>query len=744
MISSRAARFVLVAAAVIVIGLYLALPPLSRTAAFRTQVERALASATGYAIMPATIAIGYDLSVAVGEVSLAAPQQPPFLRARKVEIPLWTILTRRAARLRVEEPHLFLDHLPQLETDGGVGMVPIGGLQIVNGFAHYTTARGEVVVGPLSLHIDSLAAGPSLALRGRSEMALAALAQPLQLPGVLEGSAEATVQLSGTLRDLQGSGRLQVQGLRWQGDGWVLASGDVTVPFDLGERAADGLRGTAEIAVAGVEFHDADRLRAGEKLRVHGKVEVTRGPAGPPSLRFDLHLAEGEVLWERMYTDLKQHGTTLRGELQEAPEGIQLRDVVLRADGIGSVTLNGSAHPGSGRSAVRVRMDLGGLNQLYAMAVRDALREVSPFLASSDAGGALKGDVEYRRSGQQWSLTGDVHLVDGDAVATDPPLELRGLDIDLPVALGTQVPGAAAAQTGSVHLAALRLGGVQIPETSAALSIVPNAVRLAAPLSVPVLGGTFVLHELEVTQLASPHRQANLGFALHELDLAQLSAARGWPSLRGNMQGDVPRVSIADGEIRSDGQIRAQVFGGEVQVGNLRVRQLSSSVPTLEMDVDVQDILLARLTETLEVGSISGVARGAIHDLAIVHGEPLRFDAWMETVSRSGVPQRISVKAIRQLSTLGGAGSDPLSQGLLSFFDEYRYAKMGFRCQLENDRFLLHGVEQIDGKEYLVVGTFVPPRVNVISHNQVISFSEMVERLRRVTAKQGNAAEGSK
>ncbi len=424
------------------------------------------------------------------------------------------------------------------------------------------------------------------------------------------------------------------------------------------------------------------------------------------------------------------------------PRDVLLRDVVLGAGGIGSVTLNGTVDPSSGRSAVRARLDVGGLNKLYTLAVRDPRQEQYPFLARTDAGGALRGDLEYRGSQRDWSLTGDVHLEDGHAVATDPALDVHGLGIDLPVALGTNVRGAPG-RPGSLRLARLRLGGVEIPEISASLRVVPNAVRLAGPLSVPVLGGTFVLNELEVAHLEGPPRQARLGFAFREIALDRLSQALGWPPLHGTMDGNVPTVQIANGEIRSDGEMRAEVFGGQVEMRNLRVKQLSSSVPTLELDIDFENILLARLTEALEIGSISGVANGAVHDLAIVRGEPQRFDAWMETVPQSGVAQRISIKAIRQISTLGGAGSDPISQGLLSFFDEYRYAKMGFRCRLENDRFLLHGIEQAEGKEYLVVGSFLPPRVNVVSHNQVISFSEMVRRLGRVTSEHTDGTERS-
>jgi hypothetical protein len=775
MIFSRAVRRVLVAAAVVLVGLYLLLPPLSRTAAFRTRVQRALASTAGFDVVLGSIAVGYDLSIAAAEVSVAAPQQQPFFRARYVEVGLtpWTLLAGRAAMVRVDEPHLFVDHLPPSSAAAG-GVFPFGALQIADGFVHYTAAQGEVVVGPVSVSVDSLSTGPMGSVRGRSEMALATLARQLKLPGILDGTVEASVQLSGALRDLQGSGLLQARRVRWQSDGEAL-SADLELPFELRgamlklgqrgqkigslagsgrglvwqvkeaelsgtiEKKADGLRGAAEIALAKVEFHDAEHVRAGEKLRVDGRFEMTQVSSDPLSVRADLGLQQGEVLWDRFYFDLKDHPITIRGELRGVPGDMQMRDVVLGAGGIGNVILSGR-YSGSGRSAVRARVDVGGLDRLYALAVRDALKDTYPFLARTDAGGGLSGDVEYRCDEGGWSLTGNLRLADGHASSSDPAVNVRGLSIDLPIVLGTGRRDATT-RKGSLRMAALRVGGVEIPATEAALSIAPNAVRLAEPLLVPVLGGAFVLNELEALQLATLSPQVNLGFALRELELGRLSQTLGWPPLRGTMGGTVPEVRIKNGEIRSEGEIRVQVFGGEVRARNVSVTQIFSSVPTLELDLGFEDILLGDVTETLDIGRISGVARGAAHDLAIVHGQPLRFEAWMETVPRSGVAQRISVKAIDQLSMIGGSGGDPLSQAVLSFFDEYRYAKMGFRCRLENDRFFLRGIEQRDGKDYLVVGSSLPPRVNVISHSQEIAFSEMMRRISRVTSEQTGAAE---
>jgi hypothetical protein len=57
---------------------------------------------------------------------------------------------------------------------------------------------------------------------------------------------------------------------------------------------------------------------------------------------------------------------------------------------------------------------------------------------------------------------------------------------------------------------------------------------------------------------------------------------------------------------------------------------------------------------------------------------------------------------------------------------------LGFKAHLKNDRLTLRGVESRGDQEYLVVGSFLPPTVNVVSHTQVIAFSELLRRLERI------------
>ena len=58
--------------------------------------------------------------------------------------------------------------------------------------------------------------------------------------------------------------------------------------------------------------------------------------------------------------------------------------------------------------------------------------------------------------------------------------------------------------------------------------------------------------------------------------------------------------------------------------------------------------------------------------------------------------RRISQKAVTSISSIGGGGGGvtaALQSGVLRFFDEFRYDRIGINCQLRNDVCLMTGVE---------------------------------------------------
>ena len=156
----------------------------------------------------------------------------------------------------------------------------------------------------------------------------------------------------------------------------------------------------------------------------------------------------------------------------------------------------------------------------------------------------------------------------------------------------------------------------------------------------------------------------------------------------------------------------------------------------IRLDAALANISLEQLSKTFAFGRISGILEGTVADLIITDVQPSQFGADLHSVDR-GTDQRISVEALNKITVLSsGQSAGALYGGLAGLFDSFRYSKLGFKAILRNDRLVLRGVESRGDQEYLVVGSLLPPTVNVISHTQTIGFSELLRRLERIRADQ--------
>jgi hypothetical protein len=215
-------------------------------------------------------------------------------------------------------------------------------------------------------------------------------------------------------------------------------------------------------------------------------------------------------------------------------------------------------------------------------------------------------------------------------------------------------------------------------------------------------------------------------------DLRALGEALGRKGLSGSVRGNLGRVVVDSEAVSAPGSVAIEAWGGTVTLSRLSVENPFGRVPELGLDAVVREIDLESLTAAFGFGRVSGVLEGHVTGLVIADGQPQAFDADLHTVERRGVSQKIDVRAIAQLGALGG-DTGSLTGSLLQVIDRYRYSAMGVRCRLRNDVFEIRGVESRDGRDYLVKGSRLPPSVSVVSHSQVISFSEMLRRVERIT-----------
>jgi hypothetical protein len=660
-----------------------------------------------------------------------------------------------------------------------------------------------VAIGPMDFRASALDAAEDLRLSGRSSLAgasgdlewsaelapggenlalrahlgvtrLAGLADELAValpPGLAEATGEIEIEATGaigkpftaTVRG-RSTGGPEVPAFVIEGSGeGDLASGRAryalrVTPEEPGRRVASAeaelklgtasLEGEIDLAatvasgrleLAGFGWSRTDRSAVAEAIALRGDVKLNWGaPQAEPVLGFEIRATAGEVLLGRYYVALGTTPITLAGTLRRDGEGFALEGGRLSSPRLGSAQLS-VARKGETLSA-DVRPDVPDVAPLFALAVREPWQEAFPTLAGIEVGGSIGGRLRVRWSdGTLVSLDGRLSWRRGRVAVASPELRIDEVALDLPLRIRSG--DATADERGSAKLAGLSVGGVPVAPLALALVAGRDRLALAEPARTSAAGGEVVLTELAATDLIAPTRILTLGLRATGLRLAPLATALGLPAFGGTFTAALPRVRLAGGTLETEGEIVTSVFGGTVRLERLRAEDIGSGVATISLDATCESISLGDLTEVLDLGHVSGVARGGVKSLEVQAGAPVRFEAWMETVKTPGVPQRISVDAIRSLSILGGSGGDPFSSGVLSFFDEYGYAKLGFHCSLDGDRLTLEGVEQRDGKDYLVVGSLLPPRVDVVSHTRTIAFSEMVSRLRRAAQSEGPRVE---
>ncbi|MCG6116584.1 MAG: YdbH domain-containing protein [Aquimonas sp.] len=282
--------------------------------------------------------------------------------------------------------------------------------------------------------------------------------------------------------------------------------------------------------------------------------------------------------------------------------------------------------------------------------------------------------------------------------------------------------------TASVYGLSLGAGRMQTVSTG-------GGFGLDAPMVLDVLGGALELQRLQWRPAAEEEASTRFDLALdlQGLDLGALSAAFGWPAFEGKLSGQIPGVAYRDGVLGLDGELRMQVFDGEVRIAGLRVERPFGVLPMLAADVEMARLDLAPLTRAFGFGEITGRMRGHIHALRLVDWEPIAFDARFETDPSASERRRISQRAVTDLSSVGGLGAAAaLQQGMLRSFESFAYSRIGIACRLQRNVCHMDGVAP-NPRGYTIVEGSGVPRITVNGIQRQVDWPVLVARLKAVT-----------
>jgi hypothetical protein len=168
-------------------------------------------------------------------------------------------------------------------------------------------------------------------------------------------------------------------------------------------------------------------------------------------------------------------------------------------------------------------------------------------------------------------------------------------------------------------------------------------------------------------------------------------------------------------------------------VSSLSMERPFGVAPTLSADLLLDDLDLLALTEVFDFGTITGRLDGRIGNLRLVDWTATAFDAELHTERKPKVRQRISQRAVQNISSVGDASFISSLQGqLIGLFDDFGYSRIGIACRLVNEVCEMDGLGSV-GTGFMIVEGAGIPRLSVVGFNRHVDWPTLLERLAAVS-----------
>jgi len=486
----------------------------------------------------------------------------------------------------------------------------------------------------------------------------------------------------------------------------------------------------ADLRIAGAAFDTPDATIAGDQLGGRFALDY-RGDARRTDIRVDGALQGGEFLVGGAYVALPStpvalhvDGTQLAGEGWTLPRVHWGDGDVLVADGSAAFDKDTNLR------ALDLRVHGGDLAPWPARYLSGWLGTAG--LADLGMHGALDADVQMA-DGRLAAASAALHAID----VVDPKGRFRFDALDGTPRFSATTPVDGALQWRDGQLYGIDFGPAVLPMTSR-----DGVLRLRDPVDVAMLGGTLRFDGMTVQPPANGNG-ANVGFGLsvEHLDIGKLAHTFDLPPFQGELSGRIPSARYTNDVLTFDGGLTLQLFDGTVQVSSLALERPFGVAPSLSADLKLEDLDLQALTGVFDFGSITGKLDGRIDGLRLVDWNATAFDADLHTDPHHRVRQRISQRAVQNISSVGDASfATTLQSKLIGLFKDFGYHRVGITCRLENEVCHMGGLEDMDGhgspSSFTIVEGAGLPHLTVVGFHRDVDWPTLLERL--AAASQGN------
>jgi hypothetical protein len=337
----------------------------------------------------------------------------------------------------------------------------------------------------------------------------------------------------------------------------------------------------------------------------------------------------------------------------------------------------------------------------------------------------------------------DLHIDDGAGM-----LALQGVNGQITWRDGANEDDDAVLRAGAERSSLRWSGGsllnLALGRAALTFTTIGRNFRLVEPTSIPLLDGAIDVESLRVRNAGLPTVAFMVDATIRPISVAQLCRAFGWPEFGGSLSGSISKLRLRDGVVTLGTTLEAQVFDGRVAVKDLRLEDALGKWPRFHSSIELANLDLELVTRAFSFGRITGRLSGEINELELFNWQPIAFDARLYTPPNDRSRHRISQRAVQNIGSIGGGGAgitQALSSGVMKFFDDFGYDKLGLSCRLENEVCHMDGVAPAaNGAYYLVKGSGLP-RIDVIGSNRRVDWPRLVSQLIAVTEAEGPVVE---
>ncbi len=504
---------------------------------------------------------------------------------------------------------------------------------------------------------------------------------------------------------------------------------DGTLQLRLQARGnADGsVEGSASLQTPALALNNAQSTIATDGLQATGELGFV---LNADSARYTLkaELKAGYAFANPVLHDYSRFPATLSLSADWRPQRSELRLRALRwqQPGVAVVNATGTVVPAAAAPLkdVQLSIEQADFPGLYSQLLEPLLAGTP--LDELSTAGTLRGQIHIVNN-QPQSLRLDltqIHIDDRER-----RFALYGLD-------GTvRWQQATVAEASELRWDGLYFGRLPFGSARWAFQTSGAQITSTAPLLVGFFDGAIALESLHAQGLATPNPQLDFQATLEPVSLALITSALGLPSFPGKVAGRLPPVHYQNQQLRLDGPLTAEAFGGTLCVTQVQVDEPLGLVPRASADIQLRNLDLAQLTSVFDFGRIEGPVNADISGLELQAWIPVAFDAHLYTPRGDKSPHRISQRAVNNISRVGGGGAAAaLSSSFLRYFENFGYKRIGWSCVLRKGVCRMGGAGPTgDQKGYYLVEGKGLPRIDVVGYADEVSWDTLLSQLQTLS-----------